>query len=397
MLTIDDNNSKQLKQLLKNETTIYININLEDSHTNILKILLDDEDVFSSFLKSIGDQQYANAKKESIKIQYQFNDGYQERKMDLLILYSVQNEKRAVIVENKINDAKDMDDQLKSYYEHVKNTLKRPKIKIVYLVSSRKKTPRLETVSIEALEHLYNYQAGCNPIMVFYDTARTSNIKSLYHDCFKDALKKLQSAPQKSVIKILLKEYMSFLESNYNSNLFSTEREASNQIEVLHDWLLGKRKTNNCYNTARAFVLDIEGKIFEQLPPIAYFDYKIARYVVTVDLWIDCFKNEILMELFIRRIKNEHTDNLKYHERMRYIMTAIGLSKNYTKHVYHDYEHSNSYDIQDGKYRFSYPVPSDVSKFYADLEKVKGTLSDLSENYKVQWAQNAYSIHLFEE
>ena len=72
MLTITDYNSTQLKQLLKNETAITIDIKKEDSHTDILEVLFNDEDVFASFLQSIGEP--LNVTNVWIKKQYPFWD-----------------------------------------------------------------------------------------------------------------------------------------------------------------------------------------------------------------------------------------------------------------------------------------------------------------------------------
>ena len=377
----------------------------ENWHTNILEILFNDEVILSSFIKTIGDQQYADAKIESVESQHYFNDGIKDRYIDLLIKYTVENKTRAIIVENKINDADDTEEQLKSYFEYVKNTPGISDIRIVYLAASREKSPRLETLSHEALKHFYNYQAGCNPIMVFHDNAHTPNIKSLYHDCFQDAIKKMEPAlsnessyPEKQAVTILLQNYMSYLDSDFSkNNLFKTENEAAKTIKKLKDLLSG-RENSSFLGMSKAFALYVEGKIFRKgkTPAISFFDYRIGKYVMAINLTLLPNKT-IVMDLFTRRIRNEQTNKEKYHERMKLVTSEIGLSKDYSHAVLHDKYHNKTDDVQDGIYRLRYKVPSDVSDFYSDLEKVKRTLSDLSENYKVRWAQNAYSIRLFEE
>ena len=383
MLTITDYNSTRLKQLLKNETAITIDIKKEDSHTDILEVLFNDEDVFASFLQSIGEP--LNVTNVWIKKQYPFWDfrNIKRRFIDLLVSYSVGADKHVIIIENKINGAVDQKNQLKSYYEHVRDHFSAQVIKIVYLAAERTKSPTLESLSHETLEHFYNYQTGCNPIMVFYDTTRSPNIKSLYHDCFQDALTKKKTKNSASELKnqpctVLLWKYMEYLKSNFNKNKFTTEIEALKHINNLHDWLAGNTNSLEYYDTSTAFALDSEGKVFDKNGARlkAYYDYKIAKYVVAIDIWVDWWPvSTVFMDLHIRPIKNKSLNTQKDMERKQIIFNRIGaLHKPYT------------HNAQEDKYRYKYIVPSDVGSFKDDLNKIRSALSQLSEEKKDKWA-----------
>ena len=110
----------------------------ENLHSEILKFLLENYEVFfNNFLELINikdKKEYSNAEITN-----------EEARIDILI----KSEKKAIIVENKINWAPDQNEQLARYYEKIKNGCngeqKREVEKIVYIIPSKDKNPDAQT------------------------------------------------------------------------------------------------------------------------------------------------------------------------------------------------------------------------------------------------------------
>ncbi|TXJ44325.1 hypothetical protein EPJ70_08840 [Brachyspira aalborgi] len=110
----------------------------ENFHSEILKFLLENyEEFFDNFLESIGvkdKKEYSNSEITN-----------EEARIDILI----KSEKKAIIVENKINWAPDQNEQLARYYEKIKNghngEQEREVEKIVYIAPSKDKNPDAQT------------------------------------------------------------------------------------------------------------------------------------------------------------------------------------------------------------------------------------------------------------
>lgn len=110
----------------------------ENFHSEILKFLLENYEVFfNNFLELINikdKKEYLNAEITN-----------EEARIDILI----KSEKKAIIVENKINWAPDQIEQLARYYEKIKNghngEQKREVEKIVYIAPSKDKNPDAQT------------------------------------------------------------------------------------------------------------------------------------------------------------------------------------------------------------------------------------------------------------
>lgn len=100
----------------------------ENFHSDIIAQLLKNEIILKNFLKFIGvdESAYKNAEVER-----------EESKIDILI----KTEKNCIIVENKLNWAKDMPEQLFRYYSECKNNKKLEVDKIVYLSPNSSKMP----------------------------------------------------------------------------------------------------------------------------------------------------------------------------------------------------------------------------------------------------------------
>lgn len=106
----------------------------ENFHSEILKFLLENyEDFFNDFLDLIeikNKEEYSNAEITN-----------EEAKIDILI----KSEKKAIIVENKINWAHDQNEQLARYYKKIKDEYKKEVEKIVYISPSKDKKPDSQT------------------------------------------------------------------------------------------------------------------------------------------------------------------------------------------------------------------------------------------------------------
>lgn len=110
----------------------------ENLHSEILRFLLENYEVFfNNFLELINikdKKEYLNAEITN-----------EEARIDILI----KSEKKAIIVENKINWAPDQIEQLARYYEKIKNghngEQEREVEKVVYIVPSENKKPDAQT------------------------------------------------------------------------------------------------------------------------------------------------------------------------------------------------------------------------------------------------------------
>ena len=106
----------------------------ENLHSEILKFLLENyEEFFDNFLDFIeikNKEEYSNSEITN-----------EEAKIDILI----KSENKAIIVENKINEAPDQNEQLARYYKKVKYEYKKEVEKIIYIVPSENKNPNEQT------------------------------------------------------------------------------------------------------------------------------------------------------------------------------------------------------------------------------------------------------------
>ena len=94
----------------------------ENFHSDILKVILDPKTTeigntehLQNFLEIIGLKKNSFGNESSIKKYVQVER--EEHRVDLLIKYNNPRSKKAIIVENKINNADDQDNQLARYYE----------------------------------------------------------------------------------------------------------------------------------------------------------------------------------------------------------------------------------------------------------------------------------------
>ena len=105
----------------------------ENFHSDIIAKLFENEIILKNFLKFIG---VAESKYKSYEV------SREENKIDILI----KTETNCIIVENKLNWARDMPEQLFRYYNECKNSKKLEVDKIVYLSPNSYKKPADDSV-----------------------------------------------------------------------------------------------------------------------------------------------------------------------------------------------------------------------------------------------------------
>lgn len=117
----------------------------ENFHSDIIAFLLDTREkhgyrnkylsVFISLLKTLGCVIHQENYKDAVAVREE------ENRIDILVMSK--SSKRAIIVENKINNAGDMPRQLPRYYDYVTKELRYHVDAIVYIPLDRNKTPDL--------------------------------------------------------------------------------------------------------------------------------------------------------------------------------------------------------------------------------------------------------------
>ena len=138
----------------------------ENFHSDIIAQLLKNEIILKNFLKFIGvdESAYKNAEVER-----------EESKIDILI----KTEKNCIIVENKLNWAKDMPEQLFRYYSECKNNKKLEVDKIVYLSPNSSKIPEdysVKEIPKELIKTTVGYDGENND---FYTMVLEKSLKEM--------------------------------------------------------------------------------------------------------------------------------------------------------------------------------------------------------------------------
>lgn len=119
----------------------------ENFHSDIIAKLLQNEIVRENFLKFIGveSEEYSNCEVNR-----------EENKIDILI----KSEKNCIIIENKLNWACDMHEQLSRYYNECKNNKNLKVDKVVYLSPNSAKKPEehsIKDIPKELIKTIYGY------------------------------------------------------------------------------------------------------------------------------------------------------------------------------------------------------------------------------------------------
>ena len=240
----------------------------ENFHSEILKFLLENYEVFfNNFLELINikdEKEYLNAEITN-----------EEARIDILI----KSEKKAIIVENKINWAPDQIEQLARYYEKIKNghngEQEREVEKIVYIVPSKDKNPDAQTFGEyekeikDRLEKIISFDGSENDLVSCLEKSRdklkenlekTKNNfdsedfnKLFFINHYIEILKRTGAGDMSEVELNFFKEIMEkyktdkdiFKKINYIAEMCSN----NNLAKILNDYFISKLGMNNCgYN-----------------------------------------------------------------------------------------------------------------------------------------------------
>lgn len=178
----------------------------ENFHSDILKNILDPR------TQVIGDKKYldeflellrkANNKIEipsfNSKTRVEREKGNKKGYVDLLIY----DDENAIIIENKINNAPDTENQLGKYVKYVKEEMDLNVVAIVYLILTPGKYPNLNYD-----DDYIEYVSEIKEKLIILSAINTKNQMDLSHDYFKTNEKEIENATS----KVYFKEYMRLL------------------------------------------------------------------------------------------------------------------------------------------------------------------------------------------
>lgn len=296
----------------------------ENFHSEILKFLLENyEEFFDNFLELINikdKKEYLNAEITN-----------EEARIDILI----KSEKKAIIVENKINWAPDQNEQLAKYYKKVKDEYKKEVEKIIYIVPSKDKNPDEQTFGKDEkikkeikdrLEKIISFDGSENDLVSCLEKSRdklkenlentknnfdSKNFNRLFFiNHYIEILKRTGAGDMSEVELNFFKEIMEkyktdkdiFKKINYIAEMCNN----NNLAKILNDYFISKLGMNNCgYNKEEGsyscqYWLDYNKDKKENAFSITIHSYKISKVHLT--LWDN---NENINNILKTVIKKE--------------------------------------------------------------------------------------------
>ena len=300
----------------------------ENLHSEILKFLLENYEVFfNNFLELINikdKKEYLNAEITN-----------EEARIDILI----KSEKKAIIVENKINWAPDQNEQLARYYEKIKNghngEQEREVEKIIYIVPSKDKNPDEQTFGKDEkikkeikdrLEKIISFDGSENDLVSCLEKSRDKlkeNLEKTKNNLDSENFNKLffinhyieilkrtgvgdMSEVELNFFKEIMEKYKTdkdiFKKINYIAEMCSN----NNLAKILNDYFISKLGMNNCgYNKEEGsyscqYWLDYNKDKKENAFSITIHSYKISKVHLT--LWDN---NENINNILKTVIKKE--------------------------------------------------------------------------------------------
>jgi len=207
----------------------------ENLHSDIIRAIIgQDSDCFKSeyimkeFLKFIGvepEDFFDNISSLVVQREYSTltNNDNDKGRVDLLIY----DDTNAIIIENKINGAPDMDNQLAKYYEQLDHEGKKI-LKIVYLTLNDSDGPKnFDQYGKSYQKYLKNIKEKLICI-----SAVSDNKKKSFSDFLREL--KLEQENNRDVKKVFLEQYCQLLDSLGGSNLM-TDTEEKCLEEILND------------------------------------------------------------------------------------------------------------------------------------------------------------------
>ena len=226
----------------------------ENFHSDIIAKLFENEIVLKNFLDFIG---VDKSKYENYEVERE------ESKIDILI----KTEKNCIIVENKLNWAKDMPEQLFRYYNECKNNKKLEVDKIVYLSPNSFKKPTEDSVKEipkELIKTIIGYDGENN---------------DFYTMVLQKSLEEMNNKEPKEW-RLLLEHYLKILRKTGVTKMDTLTKKFYEKIKEEPQEYEKIKLIVNMYNnltTTRANSLIskfINGKIWGN-PPFVYFDFYI--------------------------------------------------------------------------------------------------------------------------
>lgn len=226
----------------------------ENFHSDIIAQLLRNEIILKNFLDFIG---VDKSKYENCEVERE------ESKIDILI----KTEKNCIIVENKLNWAKDMPEQLFRYYNECKNNKKLEVDKIVYLSPNSWKQPEeqsIKEIPKELIKTIIGYDGENN---------------DFYTMVLQKSLEEMNNKEPKEW-RLLLEHYLKILRKTGVTKMDTLTKTFYEKIKEEPQEYEKIKLIVNMYNnltTTRANSLIskfINGKIWGN-PPFVYFDFYI--------------------------------------------------------------------------------------------------------------------------
>ena len=226
----------------------------ENFHSDIIAQLLRNEIILKNFLDFIG---VDKSKYENYEVERE------ESKIDILI----KTEKNCIIVENKLNWAKDMPEQLFRYYSECKNNKKLEVDKIVYLSPNSWKQPEeqsIKEIPKELIKTIIGYDGENN---------------DFYTMVLQKSLEEMNNKEPKEW-RLLLEHYLKILRKTGVTKMDTLTKKFYEKIKEEPQEYEKIKLIVNMYNnltTTRANSLIskfINGKIWGN-PPFVYFDFYI--------------------------------------------------------------------------------------------------------------------------
>lgn len=226
----------------------------ENFHSDIIAQLLRNEIILKNFLDFIG---VDKSKYENYEVERE------ESKIDILI----KTEKNCIIVENKLNWAVDMPEQLFRYYNECKNNKKLEVDKIVYLSPNSWKQPEeqsIKEIPKELIKTIIGYDGENN---------------DFYTMVLQKSLEEMNNKEPKEW-RLLLEHYLKILRKTGVTKMDTLTKKFYEKIKEEPQEYEKIKLIVNMYNnltTTRANSLIfkfINGKIWGN-PPFVYFDFYI--------------------------------------------------------------------------------------------------------------------------
>mgnify|MGYP000024120592 CR=1 FL=1 len=276
----------------------------ENFHSEILKFLLENYEVFfNNFLELINikdKKEYLNAEITN-----------EEARIDILI----KSEKKAIIVENKINLAKDMPEQLFRYYNECKYSKGLEVDRIVYLSPNSSKEPADDSVKEipkELIKTIVGFDGSENDLVSCLEKSRDKlkeNLEKTKNNLDSENFNKLFFINHYiEILKRTGEGDMSTIKSNFSKEIIEKYKNGDNIFEklnyiiemcsdknfpakILNDYFISKLGMNDCgYNKEERgyscnYWLDYNNGKEKNAFSITIHSYKASEVFLT--LWDD--------------------------------------------------------------------------------------------------------------